>query len=227
MPIFQLSKTLVFPKPEWANKDGLLAIGGDLSIDRLLLAYSKGIFPWYSENDPILWWCPDPRFVLFPQNVNISRSMSKLLRKNIYTVTYDTCFEEVVTMCAKLRENNTWIFPEIIESYINLHKEGYAHSVETWFERKLVGGLYGVSLGKCFFGESMFSTMNNASKVALINLSQNLAEKNFLFLDCQIYSAHLESMGAGNISRKRFLELLKRGLIGEQTIRGNWGGGVF
>ncbi|TYQ15911.1 UNVERIFIED_CONTAM: leucyl/phenylalanyl-tRNA--protein transferase [Acetivibrio alkalicellulosi] len=221
MPIFQLSKEIIFPHPSLANRDGIIAVGGDLSIERLLLAYSNGIFPWFNENDPIIWWSPDPRFVLFPDNINVSKSMSKFFKKNVYTVTFDTSFDKVIKMCAKLRKDNTWINQEIIDSYNNLHNYGFAHSVEVWFENSLVGGLYGVSLGNCFFGESMFSIMDNASKTALIVLCEKLLEKDFLLIDCQIYSKHLESLGAVNISRDEFLCHLKTGLT-TKTLQGNW-----
>ncbi|NLI58396.1 MAG: leucyl/phenylalanyl-tRNA--protein transferase [Clostridium sp.] len=221
MPIFQLTDDIIFPHPSLANEDGILAIGGDLSVERLLLAYANGIFPWYTDEQPIIWWSPDPRFVLFPKDIKISKSMNKFLRKNLYKVTLDTSFEKVIYMCADLRANNTWITDEMMESYIMLHKLGFAHSVEVWYENSLVGGLYGVSLGNCFFGESMFSTMDNASKTALIFLSEKLMEKDFLLIDCQVYSKHLESMGALNIPRDRFLKFLKISST-KKTLIGNW-----
>jgi leucyl/phenylalanyl-tRNA--protein transferase len=218
-----LTKDLKFPPVENATDDGVVAIGGDLSVDRLLLAYKTGIFPWFSEGDPILWWSPDPRFVLFPKNVKISDSMKKILKKNIFEISFDTSFSEVIKMCRKVRVNNegTWITKEMIKSYSALHELGFAHSVETWHEGKLVGGLYGVSMGSCFFGESMFSTMDNASKFALIKLSQKLVDKNFSIIDCQVYTKHLSSMGAFNISRDEFLNLLNDGLK-SPTIQGCW-----
>ncbi|ODM25004.1 leucyl/phenylalanyl-tRNA--protein transferase [Acetivibrio mesophilus] len=221
MPVFRLSKELIFPHPSLANEDGILAVGGDLSCERLLLAYRNGIFPWFTEDDPILWWSPDPRCVLFPKDIKISKSMKKFLRKQLYEVTFDTCFKDVITMCAELRRDNTWITSDIIDSYCKLHNLGFAHSIETWHEGALVGGLYGVSLGKCFFGESMFSVMENASKTALITLSQKLEEKDFLLIDCQVHSKHLESLGAVNIDRDKFLKYLERGLA-HKTLRGNW-----
>ncbi|MCX7921513.1 MAG: leucyl/phenylalanyl-tRNA--protein transferase [Clostridia bacterium] len=221
MPVFQLTEELVFPHPDLADEDGILAVGGDLSIDRLLLAYCNGIFPWFSEGEPILWWSPDPRFVLFPSDINISKSMNKFLKKSRYRVTFDTSFEKVITLCGELRTEGTWINDEMIEAYCALHRLGFAHSVETWHEDRLVGGLYGVSLGRCFFGESMFSTMDNASKTALITLSQSLLERNFLMIDCQVYSKHLESMGAVNLERKEFLKYLEKSLCYE-TLRGSW-----
>jgi len=221
MPVFQLSEDLEFPHPSLANSDGILAVGGDLSVERLLLAYCNGIFPWYSEEYPILWWSPDPRFVLFPKDVRISRSMKKLIRKGIFKVTFDTCFQTVMTKCGSLRSDDTWINAEMIASYSKLHRLGFAHSVETWYDGQLVGGLYGLSIGKFFFGESMFSTMDNASKYALITLSEKLIQRNFLMIDCQVYSTHLESMGAVNIPREDFLNSLKTGLEFE-TLRGSW-----
>jgi leucyl/phenylalanyl-tRNA--protein transferase len=221
MPIFQLTDDIIFPHPSLANEDGILAIGGDLSVERLLLAYANGIFPWYTDEQPIIWWSPDPRFVLYPKDIKISKSMKKFFKKNLYKVTLDTSFEKVISMCADLRVNDTWITAEMMESYIMLHKLGFAHSVEVWYENSLVGGLYGVSLGNCFFGESMFSTMDNASKTALIFLSEKLMEKDFLLIDCQVYTKHLESMGALNIPRDHFLKLLKVS-AGKKTLIGNW-----
>ncbi|MGH4137697.1 leucyl/phenylalanyl-tRNA--protein transferase [Clostridium sp.] len=213
MPIYRLSNDIVFPDPSLAEEDGLLAIDGDLSPERLILAYSNGIFPWFSEDEPILWWSPNPRFVVYPKEVRISHSMKKLLKKNTYRVSFDTCFRDVISNCSNLRKDEgTWITNEMIEAYCTLHQLGFAHSVETWYGDKLVGGLYGVSMGKCFFGESMFSTMNNASKVAFITLSKVLEEKKFVIIDCQVYTAHLESLGAVNISREDFLTLTEEGI---------------
>ena len=212
MPVYRLTKELIFPHPNLSDENGLLAIGGDLSSDRLLLAYSMGVFPWFNENDPILWWSPNPRFVLFPDKIKVSRSTKKLVKKDIFDFTYDTAFSYVINKCAQTRENATWITLEMQKSYIKLHELGFAHSVEAWHEGHLVGGLYGVALGKCFFGESMFSLMSNASKLALINLCRELTQKEFLFIDCQVYTKHLESMGAEMISRVDFLDLLNEGL---------------
>lgn len=216
MPIYRLSDDLVFPHPSLAVEDGLLAVGGDLSPNRLLLAYSKGIFPWYSEADPILWWSPDPRFVLYPKDIKVSHSMKKLLNKNIYKITYDTCFRDVISNCANTRKDTgTWITDDMLEAYCVLHKLGFAHSVETWFEDRLVGGLYGIALGKCFFGESMFSLMTDASKTAIITLSKFLEQKQFLMIDCQVYTKHLESLGAMKIPRQEFLKLVETGICVE------------
>ncbi|MBN2545898.1 MAG: leucyl/phenylalanyl-tRNA--protein transferase [Spirochaetes bacterium] len=220
--LFFLDDKLVFPPVETATKEGIIAIGGDLSVKRLILAYSSGIFPWYSETEPILWWSPDPRFVLFPQNIKISKSLKKFNKKNIYKITFDKDFENVINMCSKLRsKKGTWLTNEMIEAYIALHNEGYAHSVEAWHNNKLAGGLYGVSLGRCFFGESMFFIMENASKVCLITLAETLLKKEFLFIDSQVYTRHLENFGACNISRNDYIDLLKKGLD-FQTFKGSW-----
>lgn len=211
MPIYELSDDLIFPHPSLAEDDGFLAIGGDLSPERLILAYCNGIFPWFSEEEPILWWSPDPRFVLYPEDIRISNSMKKLLKKNLYRISFDTCFRDVISNCANTRkESGTWITNDMIEAYCKLHELGFAHSVEAWHESKLVGGLYGISIGKCFFGESMFSIMDNASKAAFITLCKKLEERGFAMIDCQVYSKHLESLGAVNISREKFLELIEK-----------------
>ena len=213
MTVYRLSNDLVFPNPSLSDDDGLLAIEGDLSVQRLLLAYSNGIFPWYSDDDPILWWSPDPRFIIYPKDIKTSHSMKKLIKKNTYKVTFDTCFRDVISNCSSVREKTgTWITPEMIEAYCNLYELGFAHSVETWLDDKLVGGLYGVSLGKCFFGESMFSTMDNASKTAFIALGKVLESKGFILIDCQVHTNHLESLGAINMPRKEFLEIVKKGI---------------
>ncbi|MTK11746.1 MAG: leucyl/phenylalanyl-tRNA--protein transferase [Clostridiaceae bacterium] len=213
MPIFRLSDDLIFPHPSLAEEDGLLAVDGDLSPERLILAYRSGIFPWFSEDEPILWWSPDPRFILYPKDIKISHSMKKLLKKNTYKISFDTCFRDVISNCSNLRkESGTWITNDMIEAYCKLHELGYAHSVEAWYEDKLVGGLYGISIGKCFFGESMFSTMSNASKAAFITLCKKLGEQGYTMVDCQVYTEHLESLGAVNISREKFLELVEEGI---------------
>ncbi|WML34652.1 leucyl/phenylalanyl-tRNA--protein transferase [Clostridium sp. OS1-26] len=213
MPIFRLSDDLIFPHPSLAEEDGLLAVDGDLSPERLILAYRNGIFPWFSEDEPVLWWSPDPRFILYPKNIKVSHSMKKLLKKNTYKISFDTCFRDVISNCSNLRkESGTWITNDMIEAYCKLHELGYAHSVEAWYEDKLVGGLYGISIGKCFFGESMFSTMSNASKAAFITLCKKLEEKEYIMVDCQVYTEHLESLGAVNVSREKFLELVEEGI---------------
>jgi leucyl/phenylalanyl-tRNA---protein transferase len=223
MPIFRLGDEINFPPVHLTSGNGILAIGGDLSPSRLLTAYRQGIFPWYSEGDPIIWWSPDPRFILFPEELRVSRSMTKVLRRRTFRITYDHKFREVVLSCQKLRrkQNGTWITDDMLEAYCTLHDLGMAHSAEAWHEGRLVGGIYGVSLGRCFFGESMFSLMSNASKAALINLVYKLKGLKFRFLDCQVYTAHLERLGACYISRGEFIGLLKAGLQRE-TLRGNW-----
>ena len=215
MPIYQLTDEIIFPKPELAEDDGLLAIGGDLRWERLLLAYSNGIFPWYNEYDPILWWCPKPRFIIKPNEVRISRSMKRVFNKNEFKVTFNNDFEGVISKCKELRENKegTWITDDMKQAYINLFNKGFASSVEVYKEDKLVGGLYGVKIGRCFFGESMFSTETNASKVALISICKRLEEENYLFLDCQMHTNHLESMGGKFVSWEDFKIMLQEGII--------------
>jgi leucyl/phenylalanyl-tRNA--protein transferase len=212
VPIFRLEEDIIFPHPSLAEEDGLLAVGGDLSIERLLLAYKFGIFPWFNEGDPILWWSPNPRCVLFPEKVHISKSMKRLINKNIYNVRFNTDFEKVIEYCAEIRKEGTWITDEMRKAYINLFERGYAISVEIWEEDSLVGGLYGVTLGKCFFAESMFSIKTNTSKLALIKLCEMLSKENYAVIDCQLASNHLFSMGAENISREKFLDILENNI---------------
>jgi leucyl/phenylalanyl-tRNA---protein transferase len=224
MPLYMLSDELVFPPVHLAMEEGLLAVGGDLSPERLLLAYKKGIFPWFADDDPILWWSPDPRLVLFLDELRISRSLARTLRQEKFQVTMDTNFHGVIKACAEIRGKNrdgTWITKEMMAAYIQLHEIGYAHAVEIWYDRQLVGGLYGVSLGRCFFGESMFSMMSDASKVALVHLRDYLRTKDFHFIDCQMPTAHLQRLGARKISRKRFQRLLVQALE-YPTITGRW-----
>lgn len=192
--------------------DGLLAVGGDLTVKRLLTAYQRGIFPWYSEDQPILWWSPDPRTVLFPEQLKISRSLRKTLRNKPFTVSFDRAFTEVIQACSEPRpdQNGTWISEEMQQAYIRLHAEGHAHSVECWLDSKLVGGLYGVSIGKVFFGESMFSRTSDASKVAFVCLVKHLQAKGYPLIDCQVHSEHLESLGASNIPRVEFIGFLEK-----------------
>lgn len=201
-----------FPSVEAAlsKPNGLLAAGGDLQPERLLDAYRHGIFPWFSEGDPILWWSPDPRMVLFPDEIRISHSLRKTLRKKQYDVRIDTAFEHVMRACALPREGQagTWIQDEIIEAYVRLHKMGLAHSVETWIDGELVGGLYGVSLGRMFYGESMFSSKTDASKIALAHLALQLNRWNFGMIDCQMNTSHLATMGAREIPRTQFVTRL-------------------
>lgn len=224
MPLFRLSHQLEFP-PAWlARPDGLLCIGGDLSCERLLLAYQNGIFPWFSENEPILWWSPDPRLVLFPSQIKISRSLGKKIKKNRFYITIDQAFEQIIQACARPRKHpdeGTWLVDEMVTAYIDLHKKGYAHSVEAWHQDRLVGGLYGVSLGCSFFGESMFSLEPDASKVALVALARHLDAYGFDIIDCQVTTDHLRQMGAVEISRNRFLDILSRS-IRRQPDPGIW-----
>lgn len=216
----------MFPPVHMASREGIVAVGGDLSPERLLNAYARGIFPWYSEGEPILWWSPSPRMVLFPGEVHVSRSMKRLLKKNPppFDVTYDRDFRGVIENCRapRLKEKRTWITEEIRDAYVELHELGYAHSIELWREDRLVGGLYGISLGRCFFGESMFSRETNASKYAFITLARRLEKMKFLVLDCQVPSKHLETLGARPIPRGEYLALLKKGLK-YKTLLGNWG----
>ncbi len=213
-----------FPDPRKASPSGLVAIGGDLKPATILEAYKKGIFPWYSEGDPILWWSPDPRMVLYPEDLKISRSLKKILRKNVFEVRFDTDFERVIKTCATIprkEQDGTWILPEIIEAYTELYRLGYAHSVETYLNGELVGGLYGVSIGKVFFGESMFSKISNASKVAFVHLVNFLKERDFHFIDCQVSTNYLASFGAIEIPRSRFLDELSEA-IKKPFKQGKW-----
>lgn len=204
-----------FPPIDHAFEDGLLAAGGDLSASRLIDAYQQGIFPWFNRNDPILWWSPDPRMVLFTDQIKVSRSLKKTLRTTAIKVTMDRAFADVISSCAAPRPNQgdntddiTWIHPDMIDAYTQLHQQGIAHSVECWHEGQLIGGLYGIAIGQVFFGESMFSIMANSSKIALVALCQQLQRWGFPLIDCQIYSEHLASMGAREIVRKDFIGYL-------------------
>ncbi|MBW8685146.1 leucyl/phenylalanyl-tRNA--protein transferase [Chitinophaga rhizophila] len=213
MPVFELTDELIFPPVDLAEPDGLLAYGGDLTAERLLLAYSEGIFPWYDE-PPILWWSPDPRFVLFPDELRISSSMKQVLKKGIFTITMNKDFPGVIAGCRHIPrpgQDGTWITPDVEEAYISLHKAGYAHSVECWQQDKLVGGFYGIQLGSNFFGESMFSLVSNASKAAFITFVMYAKEKGLGMIDCQVYTDHLASLGARMIPRDEFLERVKGG----------------
>jgi leucyl/phenylalanyl-tRNA--protein transferase len=224
MPIFRLVDDVVFPPPDYADPSGLLAVGGDLSSERLLEAYRAGIFPWYSDDQPILWWSPDPRFMLELDEFKLSRSLRKTLRRKIFHVTFDRVFEEVIEACASVPregQSGTWITPEMQQAYITLHGLGYAHSVEIWFKGELVGGLYGVSLGKAFFGESMFHRKADASKVALAALVEKLKSWNFQFIDSQMTTDHMSRLGAREVPRRIFLKRLKSAL-GHPTKRGKW-----
>lgn len=223
MPIFALNEQPTFPPVELADENGILAVGGDLTTERLTEAYTHGIFPWFSRGDPIIWWSPDPRFVLSPDSIKISKSMKQVLRKNIFKITYDTNFEGVITGCRKPRkkEKDTWITDEMFNAYCMMHEIGLAHSVEAWKDDKLAGGLYGISLGKCFFGESMFAEKSNASKAAFITLAKKLQQLNFVIIDCQVYTDHLDNLGAKEIPRSDFIDILNIGLQ-HKTLQGNW-----
>ena len=215
MSIFILNNELLFPSVQLAEPDGLLAIGGDLSTERLLLAYRQGIFPWY-EGQHILWWCPDPRFVLFPDELKESKSMRQLFKKKTFDLRVDTAFSEVIANCKTISrrgQESTWITDEVRSAYTRLHELGHAHSAEAWSDGELVGGLYGIRMGKVFFGESMFSKKSNASKYAFIQYVQRLREEGVELIDCQVYTEHLESLGARMIPREAFTSLLNR-LIG-------------
>jgi len=217
MPCYKLDGELWFPPVEAAEEYGLLAVGGDLSPERLLLAYSLGIFPWYNPGEPVLWWSPDPRCVLFSTNLHISRSLKRFMRNQTYRISFNENFPGVIYWCRRLRAGSdgsgTWITPEIKNAYTHLHQLGFAHSVECWDGDQLVGGLYGICIGRCFFGESMFSRSKNASKVVLVHLMDHLHEKGFALLDCQQTTDHLVSMGAGEISRKEFQQHLQEASV--------------
>jgi leucyl/phenylalanyl-tRNA--protein transferase len=194
------------------HPDGLLAVGGDLSPERLIYAYRHGIFPWYSDDQPVLWWSPDPRMVVRPSEVKISRSLGKVLRNSGFKVTFNQCFSDVMRYCATIPrpdQDGTWITPEILTSYAQLHQLGYTHSVECWHQEKLVGGLYGVMVGRIFCGESMFARQSNASKIAFIHLAQHLEAEGCVLIDCQIYTEHLDSLGAYLVPRSEFIAALE------------------
>ncbi len=224
MPVFQLSKKIVFPSVRLSEPNGILAVGGDLSPERIIEAYRNGIFPWYSEGDPIIWWSPDPRFAVKPGDVKVSKTMRQVLRRDTFRFTADTCFEHVMRQCSLPRkhERGTWINEDMIEAYTQLHSMGIAHSVEAWHGDELAGGLYGISLGRMFFGESMFTRVPNASKAAFITLAGSLEMLNFDLIDCQVYTSHLESLGAADYDREYFLSVLS-GSLEKETLSGNWG----
>ncbi|HCC54563.1 MAG TPA: leucyl/phenylalanyl-tRNA--protein transferase [Desulfobulbaceae bacterium] len=224
MPVFQLTDNLCFPPPALAREDGLLAVGGDLSVPRLLQAYQQGIFPWYSPNDPILWWSPNPRLVLIPQEFHLARRLTRTIRQQTFHITFDTNFAQVIIACAQTRRKEgqgTWIDEAMIMAYCQLHSQGYAHSVECWQDAELVGGLYGVSLGGIFFGESMFSLVPNSSKIALTTLVDRLKTWDFELIDCQIGTGHLQRLGAKEISGAEFSTRLTQAL-NKPTHRGQW-----
>ena len=224
MPIYALDGEVLFPDPEHADPSGLIAVGGDLEPSRLLQAYASGIFPWYSEGQPILWHSPDPRFVLFPNEMHVSRSLRQSMRKGTFRVTLDEAFEEVIHRCAgtpRPDQDGTWITDQMLNGYMDLHQLGFAHSAEAWSGDVLVGGLYGVSLGSLFFGESMFADRSDASKVAFATLVDQLLRWDFSLIDSQVHTDHLERFGAVEISRTRYLSLLRTALS-EDTRRGRW-----
>jgi leucyl/phenylalanyl-tRNA--protein transferase len=224
VPIYRLGKSVVFPDPSEAE-DGIIAIGGDLSPQRLMAAYQSGIFPWYNDDEPPLWWSPDPRSVLFPDELKVSRSMQQLLKKETFRVTLDKAFSKVIRACANVRykdRDDTWINSDIEKAYTTLHKMGVAHSVEVWDEEgALCGGLYGLAIGKVYFGESMFFTKSNASKYGFITLVRLLQKKGFELIDCQVHNPHLESLGATLIPREIFLSLLSQ-QVSEPGFPGSW-----
>jgi len=213
-----LSDNISFPPVELASPEGVVAIGGDLSVERLLLAYKRGIFPWYNEGEPIIWYSPDQRMVLFPEKLKVSKSMRQLIRKRIFKITYNTCFHQVIANCKTINrkdQGGTWITNEMQQAYTKLHEFGFAKSVEVWLDNELVGGLYGIdlpvskdNLGRIFCGESMFSKVSNASKIAFIYLVEKLKSENYKLLDCQVYNKHLASLGAEEITRTEFLKYL-------------------
>jgi leucyl/phenylalanyl-tRNA--protein transferase len=210
--MYFLSEELFFPPISEANSDGILAIGGDLSPERLILAYKSGIFPWFEEGEPIFWWSPNPRMVLFLDELVVSKSMRNILNRNIFTVTFNQNFREVISNCQKIKregQNGTWITNDMIEAYCKLNELGIAKSVEVWQSDELVGGLYGIDLGHIFCGESMFSKVSNASKVAFIALANQLKQNNYKVLDCQVYNEHLESLGCREIEREEFMKILQ------------------
>ncbi len=214
----------IFPDPESADHEGLLASGGNLSTEMLLMGYCIGVFPWFNVGDPILWWSPDPRMIFTPGKIKVSKSLKKIIDSKTFTYSIDTAFDKVISNCANIKrqgQKGTWITKEMMQAYKDLHHAGYAHSFETWFEDELVGGLYGLSIGKAFFGESMFHTKTDASKVAFFQLSQFLFKQGFDLIDGQVPNPHLASLGAHKIPRKDFLPLLDRS-IHNNTLIGSW-----
>lgn len=222
MTVFNIPEENIFPRPELSELDGLLGVGGDLSAERLVNAYANGIFPWYSSEEPILWWSPDPRLVLFPKDFKRNKSLKKIVQKGIFDIRFDSNFAEVIKSCSLIKregQEDTWITDEMVNAYIKLHELGFAHSVESYFEGELVGGLYGVSIGKAFFGESMFQKKTDASKVALWHLIDRLLEWDYDFIDAQQETNHLKSLGAVTIKREKFLNLLEIAISKESRIK--------
>ncbi|UTJ05942.1 leucyl/phenylalanyl-tRNA--protein transferase [Arcobacter roscoffensis] len=219
--IYPLDKySFNFPDPLYCNDEGLIAYGGDLNPNRIITAYTKGIFPWYNQNDPILWWSPNPRMVLELDEFKVSRSLAKTISKNIYEIKFDKNFEQTIIECANARKHKegTWILDEVVEAYIKLHDMNFAHSFEAYFDGELVGGGYGINIGNIFCGESMFAKKSDASKVALFYLVQRLKKSGFKLIDCQVPSLHLESLGAKNISRKEFLSLVENSICNPKVF---------
>lgn len=213
MPVYQIPQELIFPDPALAEDDGLLGLGGDLSPERLLLAYGNGIFPWYSKGEPIMWWSPDPRCVLYPEKLKLSTSLRQAIKKGNYEVRFDTCFEEVIGHCSRTKrkgQRGTWITKEMVAAYIHLHDLGFAHSTEIFMDGELAGGLYGVSIGRTYSGESMFHLKPDASKIALFHLVERLKEWKFPIIDCQVTNPHLLSLGAEELPRREFLKQVIR-----------------
>jgi leucyl/phenylalanyl-tRNA--protein transferase len=225
MPVFWISETeLTFPHPTLAEPGGLLAVGGDLSPDRLILAYRNGIFPWFEDEGSFYWYSPDPRFVLFPTELKVHKSMRSIFNQNKFEYSLDTCFERVIRACAqtpRAGQDGSWIAESFVEGYLELHRQGVAHSVEVWQDGELVGGLYGLALGRVFFGESMFSNVPNASKAGFITFARALEQSGFNLIDCQQETAHLGSLGARNIPRQEFLDILYRNAY-ERSLVGKW-----
>ncbi len=216
MPVFRLTDCIAFPRPDLAESDGLLAVGGDLSPDRLLAAYRLGIFPWYSTGDPILWWYTSPRLVIYPKKFRVPKRLARYMKKSVYTISMDEAFDQVITSCASIRTSQgegTWITEEMKRAYVRLHRMGYAHSIECWQNGILAGGLYGVALDRVFFGESMFSRFSNASKVALTVLVAHLQKHNFQLIDCQMTTDHLLQFGACEISGSYFTQQLQEYIL--------------
>jgi leucyl/phenylalanyl-tRNA---protein transferase len=213
MPVFRIPDDLIFPDPDLAEEDGLLGVGGDLKPERLLLAYRNGIFPWFSKGEPIMWWSPEPRCVLYPENLKVSTSFRRALGKGDYEVRFDTCFADVIRNCSATKrkgQRGTWITKEMVEAYIRLHELGYAHSTEVFIEGELAGGLYGVAVGMTYSGESMFHLRPEASKIALYHLVERLKDWKFPLIDCQVMNPHLLSLGAEEMPRKEFLKQVKK-----------------
>jgi leucyl/phenylalanyl-tRNA--protein transferase len=224
VPLFRLPREIVFPDPRLAEPDGLLAVGGDLGVERLLTAYAAGVFPWYGPDSPILWWSPDPRLVLVPERLHVPRSLERTRRRGTYRVTCDTAFERVIRACAETGrpgQEGTWITEAMIRAYLRLHHEGFAHSFEAWEGEALAGGLYGVSLGAAFFGESMFARRPDASKLAFVASVEFLQLRGIRLVDCQVRTDHLVRFGAEEWPRERFLEALEQALV-VPTQRGAW-----